>query len=173
MRRASRLLLPAALVAMAAGCSADPRLGYSAASIYPAEVRTVALPIFANDTFHRDLEFALADALVKEIESRTPYKAVPESRADSVILGTIRKAELTQLSKSRSTGLAEEVIVSVTIDFEWRDLRTNAPIVQHKDFAGYGLFVPNPPTSDSIELGRFSVVQLLARDIVSEMQAEW
>ena len=156
-----------------AGCATDPTQGYAAMSVFPENVRTVSVPIFANDTFVRDVEFDLTDALIKEIEARTPYKVTPEARADTALIGTIRRVEMDQLSRSPLTGLSEEVIFSVTIDFEWRDLRTGQPIIGREDFAGYGLFVPSQPTGETIEIGRFAAVQQLARDIVNELQAPW
>ena len=98
---------------------------------------------------------------------------VPASRADTILLGQVRRIDLDQLSKSRLTGLSEEVIVSVTIDFQWKDQRTFKPLLERKAFTGNALFVPSEPSSEPIELGQFAVVQQLARDIVSEMQTEW
>ena len=155
------------------GCTSDPTLGYSALSVFPDGITSVAIPIFKNETFVRGVEFDLTDALIKEIESRSPYKVMAEARADTVLIGEIRKIELDQLSKSPLTGLSEEVIVSVTIDFEWKDLRTGRPIIVRKNFTGYGLFVPSQPTGESIQLGRFAAVQHLARDLVNELQAQW
>jgi len=156
-----------------AGCAADPTEGYSTQSAFDRDIATIAVPIFENDTFYRDLEFQLTEALVKELERRTPYKVSAAVRADSTLTGHIRDVELDRLSRSPLTGLAEEAIISVTIDFQWRDLRTNQVLVERRSFSGHGLFVPSEPSSEPIELGRFAVVQQLAADIVNEMQAPW
>ncbi len=156
-----------------AGCTSDPYSGYSAMSVFPEGISSVSVPIFKNETYVRDVEFDLTDALIKEIEARSPYKVMTEARADTVLIGEIRNIELDQLSKSPLTGLSEEVIVSLTIDFEWKDLRTGRPIIVRKNFTGYGLFVPSRPTGESIQLGRFAAVQHLARDLVNELQAQW
>ena len=166
-------VLSIVLVITMGSCASDPTQGYSSASIYPANIHTVAVSIFENDTYTRDVEFQLTDALVKEIEARTPYKVVPASRADTVLLGQIRKIDLDQLSKSRQTGLCEEVILSVTIDFQWKDQRSFKPLLERKAFTSNALFVPSQPSSEPIELGEFAVVQQLARDIVAQMQTEW
>lgn len=172
-RRALLVLLVAVIAAASSGCSSDPAQGYSTASLFPRDISSVAVPIFVNKTYTRDVEFELTDALVKEIEARTPYKVMSEASADTVFLGTIRSIELDQLSKSRTTGLSEEVVVSVTIDFQWKDLRNGKVLLERKTFAGHGLFVPSTPTGEPIELGQFAVVQLLAKDIVSEMRSDW
>ena len=161
------------LVLAAGGCANDPTEGYAAVTPYSQAFQTVAIPIIENETFARGIEFELTDALIKEIHARTPYRVTDQSRADTILLGRIHDVDLEQLSKSRLTGLGEEVIVAVTIDFQWRDLRTDQPLVAREDFTGTGLFVPSRPTGERIELGRMAVVQQLARDIVSELQASW
>lgn len=169
----SRILASICGCAMVCGCASDPTKGYSASSTFPQEYSTVAIDIFENETFTRDVEFELADALVKEVEQRTPYKVTPSRRADTIIRGRITAIELDQLSKSKITGLSEEMILSVTIDFEWTNARTGEVIEERREFTGHSLFLPSTPSGEPIELGRFGVVQRLARDIVDEMRADW
>ncbi|HWB20338.1 MAG TPA: hypothetical protein VG711_08575, partial [Phycisphaerales bacterium] len=92
---------------------------------------------------------------------------------DTVLLGRIRSVELDQVSKSRKTGLTEEAILTVSIDFEWKDLRSGKSIVKRQSFTGNGLFVPSQPSSEPVELGRFAVVQQLAHEVVDELRAPW
>lgn len=160
-------------LSMTGGCANDPTQGYSSESIFRADVATVSVPIFENTTFHRQVELDLTESIVKEIERRTPYKVTNQRRADTILTGTIRRVELDQLTRSRQTGLAEEMVLSVTVDFEWRDLRTNRLLVRRESFTSHGLFVPSGPTGEPIELGQLATVQKMARDIVDEMQSEW
>jgi len=94
-------------------------------------------------------------------------------RADTIVTGRIRRVEHTQLSKSRVTGLSEEVTVSVTIDLSWTDLRTGETLLELESFTANSLFVPSNPTREPIELGEFGVAQQLAHDVVTEMQMDW
>ena len=175
MNRFARLIVLILLVnvLLIAGCASDPTQGYAAVSVYPDNISTVAVNIFKNNSFSREIEFELADALVKEIEARSPYKVTSSSRADTILTGTVRNVQRDLLSKSRLTGLSEEVLLSVTIDFKWTDQRTGRSLVERKSFTGHAPFFPSRPTGELIELGEFAVVQLLARDIVNEMQANW
>ncbi len=173
IQRVRLVLLLTSLMWIMHGCATDPTEGYSTETIYPTTVGSIAIPIFDNPTFYRGLEFDLTDALVKEVQTHTPYKITTQSKADSVLTGQIRHVELRQLSKSPLTGLTEEAIVRVTIDFQWRDLRTNKILVERRSFEGHGLFVPSAPTGEPIEIGQLSAIQLLVRDVVREMQAEW
>ena len=156
-----------------AGCAADPTMGWSTASAWPPNIRTVAVNLPDNATYNRDFDFEFLDALVKEIEARTPYKVTAPDRADTILTGRIRRVDHEQLSKSSLTGLSEEVTVRVTIDLTWTDLRTGETLLELESFSSQSLFVPSNPTREPIELGEFGVAQRLASDIVSEMQADW
>ncbi len=159
--------------ALLAGCAADPTEGWSTASVWSTDVRTIAVSMFENSTFHREFAFEFMDALIKEIEARTPYKVTAQGRADTIVTGRIRSVDHTQLSKSSLTGLSEEVTVSVTIDLKWTDVRTGESLLELESFTADSLFVPSNPTREPIELGEFGAAQKLARDVVSEMKADW
>ncbi len=155
------------------GCAADPTMGWSTASAWPQDIRTVAVNLPENATRNRTVEYEFMDALIKEIEARTPYKVTAPDRADTILTGRIRRVDHKQLSKSSLTGLSEEVTVSVTIDLTWTDLRTGETLLELESFTSHSLFVPSNPTREPIELGEFGVAQRLASDIVTEMQADW
>ena len=115
--------------AVLAGCATDPTEGWSTASVWSTDVRTVAVSMFENSTFNRDFAFEFMDALIKEIEARTPYKVTARGRADTIVTGRIRSVDHRELSKSSLTGLSEEVTVSVTIDLTWTDFRTGQSLL--------------------------------------------
>ncbi len=125
----------------------------------------------------RNISFWITDALIKELEARTPYKVASEASADSLLEGTIAGVELVTISKSRETGLNQEVLVVVKIDFSWRDLRTGEPMMERTGFTADAVFTPSGTSSqqpgEPIELGEFAVVQQIAEDIVDEMRNDW
>jgi hypothetical protein len=167
------VLLVSGTLLLLGSCATDPTKGYVAGTVFDDSVQTISIPIFENETYDRDIEFQLTDALIKELEARTPWKVQPSSRADTELLGKIQRVQRDQLSKSPLTGLSEEMVVSITVDFTWRDLRTGQVRIHRRDFTGHGLFVPSRPTGETIELGETAAVVQLARDIVDEMAAEW
>ena len=113
---------------MVNSCSSDPTQGWSNTSIFTDEVRTVAVPVAINSTYYREIGFLLTDAVIKEIESRTPWKVTYASRADTVLNLTVTDVRLQTISLSNTTGLNEEVVVSLTVDLSWDDLESNLPI---------------------------------------------
>lgn len=162
-------LLPIAV----GGCASDPHEGYAATNPYPSNVRSVAVPIFQNRSYIRSVEFDLTEAVIKQITTSTPYQVTSEASADTILRGTITDISLTELSRDSRTGLSNEMMMKVTIDFEWTDLRTGKNLVARTGFATSALFVPSRPAREPIELARFAGVQQLARDLVDQMQSVW
>lgn len=61
--------------------TACARYQFGTATLYPAGIRTVYIPVPRNDTFRHEFGLQLADSLVKEVELRTPYKVIGDSSA--------------------------------------------------------------------------------------------
>jgi len=166
------LFLAAATIGLAS-CSSDPGQGYSFNSSFSEQIRTVHVPVFANPTFHRGLEVELTDAIIKEIQTSTPWKVADSSVAETTLSGTITDAQLRKLSTNRDSGLSQELAVVITVDFDWRDVRTGKPIASRRAFSASETFVPTKPIGERLEVGEHAAVQQLARDIVSELRSNW
>ena len=54
-------------------------------SLYAPDVATVYVPMIESDSYRRDLGERLTEAVVKEIELKTPYKVVNTPNADSIL----------------------------------------------------------------------------------------
>jgi len=167
------LLVVFAPPALLSSCASDPADGWSTRSSHPENYRTVAVPIFDNRTYERDISRSLTDAVVKEIQQNTPYRVTSAAKADTVLRGSIRQVSLRELSKSVATGLSEEMVMQVTVDYEWVDMRTGKPIVSRQGFSGSGTFIASRPQAEPIDLGGYNAVQQLASDIVASMQVDW
>src|SRR5262245_51231056 len=119
-----------ALLACLAGCSSDPTRGYSFTSTHPGSVRSVAVPIFDNQSFHKGIEVQLTEAIIKEIQRSTPWVVIQGSGgADTTLTGVITDTNLKNLTTSSPTGLVQEMAVEMTVDFDWRDARTGTYLI--------------------------------------------
>ena len=171
-----RLLIAAALLGAGlalAGCSTDPARGYAFAEPYDASVRTVGVPIFANQTFARGTELTLTDAIIKQIQQQTPWRVVSPDKADTVLEGAVTQAELGVLSNSPRSGLTEEQTYRITVRFAWRDNRTGETRVARENFAATGVFAPVRGVGERIEVGQRDAIDELARDIVASLRSDW
>jgi hypothetical protein len=169
----TRVLLAALAAALAcAACASDPARGYSFKSTYLGG-RSVAVPVWGNETYSQGLEVALTQAIIAEIQRTTPWLVVPPDRADTVLSGVLTRSQLRALSTARGTGLVQEMAVSLTVDFDWRSNRTGESLVSRKDFQAVQTFIPATGTGERIELGESAAVQELAHDIVAELRSNW
>lgn len=147
--------------------------GYSSKELFPDRYLTVAAPIFENRTFYRGMEFELAEALTKELESRTPYKVTAPNVAQTILEGTITNVEQSQLSRRRPGGVPQEVELIVTVDFTWKDLGKGGVITDRRGFEAVGRYVPTAGVGEPFEVAQHAAIQRLARDIVSAMRTDF
>lgn len=171
MRRVACVILACALAL--AGCASDPASGYSFRSTYPKSVRTVAVPVFDNQTFQKGLEVELTDAIIKEIQRQTPMVVVQGGGAQSTLTGVIRTADLRALTISGRTGLTQEMGLQVSIDFDWRDASSGQYLASTKNLQALEPFVATRTTGQRLETGTSQVAQELARRVVAQMRGSW
>jgi hypothetical protein len=118
--------LLAALCLVLPACESDGHftvLGYTTRPTYNKDIKTVRVTIFKNDTYLRGLEFSLTEALIHEIEWKTPYKVVPAwETADTELTGTI-VAGTKNTVLFTPLGEIRDADTTLTVQIVWRDLR--------------------------------------------------
>ena len=145
--------------------------GYQWRSLYRDDVRTVAVPIFTNRSYRRGVELSLSRAIVNQLETTSPYKVVPRERADTVLEGEILDVNLRTLSPDVHTGLPQEQLYIVRLNFTWKDLRTGKILVERRRFEQSTTYYPT--LGEGQFVGSQQNVERLALAIVQEMQADW
>lgn len=153
-----------------AASTANAPAGYKWSSLYRGDVKTVAIPIFGNRTYYREVEFGLTTAVAKQIEMRTPYKIVPRERADTVLEGEIVRVRARTLSEGAGA-VPQEQLYNVSVNFVWRDLRTGAILVQRKEFEQAATWYAR--LGEGQYYAQQQDVERLALAIVQEMEAPW
>ncbi len=170
-------------------------LGYSTKPNYRTDVHTVYVPIFQNRTFYRGLEFDLTQAVVREIEAKTPYKVVSDcERADTELSGTIISFNKYLLNYTQNNEVREAQTILV-VEVYWRDLRTGEvlsvprprgaePPEPRDRFSGKPLPPPAmtqvesisgfiPELGESITTAQKKNVDRVAVQIISMMECPW
>jgi hypothetical protein len=101
--------------------------GYTTRPNYDPDIRTVRVAIFGNETFYRSMEFQLTEAVIREIEWKTPYKVVPAGcAADTELVGKIIQFNKGVLNFTNSNDV-RDVETTMAIELTWRDLRAGHP----------------------------------------------
>jgi hypothetical protein len=164
--------------ALCAGCSgyssganAGGRNGYAWGTTFRKDIRTVAVPAFGTKSFSRGDEITLTQALIAQIESRTPYKIVPAERADTILEGLVVSVGTGTVSLDNQTALPQESVYTISVDFTWKDLRSGTILVERRNFDQSSTYYPT--LGDGRAHGRQTTAEALAASIVDELQGEW
>lgn len=144
---------------------------YKWASLYREDVSTVAIPIFTNKDFRRGVEFKLSGAVVRQLESHSPYRVAPRDRADTILEGEIVSLDLNTISRDVRTAIPQEQVYVMTVNFRWTDLRSGRILLERKNFQQTAPFYGTLGEGEFV--GSQTAVERLALAIVQEMQADW
>jgi len=145
--------------------------GMNNASLYRADVKTVAVPMITNRTYRRGLELELTKSVIQQLEEHSPYKVVPKERADTILECEIYAASVGLLGSDSTTGLPQEQELTIVVNFTWKDLRTGDILCQRKNYDQRANFMPTLGESSSV--ASTNAIQQLGLAIVQEMQADW
>jgi hypothetical protein len=174
------LLVPILGIALlAGGCGytqsgsydSSDKSGYHWHSLYRQDIQTIFVPIFDNKDYNRGLEFKLSKAVIHQIQANTPYRIADREHADSILEGEITAVRINNLSNAPNSLTPQEQLVTLTVNFLWKDMRSGRIIVQRKGFEqsvayyptlGEGQFVANQESAEKLAIG-----------IVQELQAPW
>lgn len=146
--------------------------------LFPTDIRTVGVSIVANETWRHGYGERLTEALVREIETRTPFKVVPESRADTILKVSIVD-ENKNVTFQNDWLDPRELLFSMTVQAQWIDRRTmEVRQSQNIDMRQDALAISSS-TPLVTEVGQSNatasqaVIQNLAQHIVGMMESPW
>lgn len=176
-RRAAPIAALAALAGLLPGllsaCRTDPNRGYSLAPTFDQSIRSIAVPVVRNSTFYVGLERQLTEAVVNEVQRRTPWRVTGLQQADSMLRATITEVRLGALSLSPGTGFVLEQSVTIVVDYDWENSLTGDVLASKRGFAVSSTFVPAQPTGERIDRGLRAALNELASAIVDDLRADW
>jgi len=160
-----RRLLAICLAASLGGC------GYSTDMLHDTSYRTVAIPIFKNETFYRGYELELTRAVIGMIENRTHMKVVNDrAAADTVLLGTLLGFEPHVLTEDPSD-VETEMQVAVLISLRWYEQATGRDIVvlpSFRETAEAAL-----AAGETLDDARREAFMDIAERMVEQLEGEW
>ncbi len=167
-------VLVAIAVLMCGGC-AGYRFGNQ--SLYSHDIATVYVPIFESDSFRRHLGERLTEAVVKEVELKTPYKVVSTPNADTILSGRITHETKRVLIRNRFND-PREMEVNLQVQVRWLDRR--GQVLREDSLAlpeaatsvtGSATFVPE--VGHSVATAQQQAIERLAQQIVALMEDAW
>jgi hypothetical protein len=169
------IFLSAIFLSFLPGC-AGYQLGNR--SLYRPDIRTVHVPMAVSDSYRRHLGEKLTEAVVKEIELKTPYKIVDSDSADSVLSLRLVSDGKRVLSENRFDE-PRDIESDFFIQVSWLDRRGDL-IMSHEDVPAAPLllnigqqsnFVPEG--GQSLATAHQEALQRLAEQVVGQMELAW
>ncbi len=88
-----------------------------AATHLPPYVRTISVPVFANQTPANGAETAMTEAVIRELMARTRFQITPKADpdADAVLHGTILKELVAPLTYNTATQQSSSYLITVVV----------------------------------------------------------
>jgi outer membrane lipopolysaccharide assembly protein LptE/RlpB len=124
-KSASNLLSLLAVLLLGAGCGYHT-VGHSVQ--LPANVKTIAIPTFKNETNTYRIEQMLTASVVREFTTRTHYHILNGSNendaseaADATLRGTVLSTSASPLTYNSATGQAASVLIVVSMNVSLSD----------------------------------------------------
>ena len=117
MRRMTAALALCVLGLGVGGCDYH---AVGAATHIPADVRTLAVPIFQSRVLAFNTETVFTEAVVRELNTRTRYRVLPQGQesADATLKGVIVSQTVTPLTYDPNSGQTSSYLVSITARVE-------------------------------------------------------
>ncbi len=147
-------------------------------SLYAADVATVYVPMIESDSYRRDLGERLTEAVVKEIELKTPYKVVSTPDADSILsVHLFNDSRKRIIQNGFSDPRVSETELRAEVNWLNRRRLPMAP-VQMIPIPGELLAINQtsnliPEAGQSVATSQQHAIQRLAQQIVGTMEAPW
>ena len=136
--------------------------------LFRSDIRTVSVPIFETDSFRKFLGQRLTEAVVKNIELNTPLTIADPAIADSFVRGRIVSERKTVAAENRNDE-PRTLQVSWQVEVDWVD-RAGVPLMQRQTVRinRDAWFIPEG--GQSLSTAQQEVIEMLARDIVGQME---
>ena len=147
-------------------------------SLYRPDIRTVYVPMFESDSLRRNLGERLTEAVVREIELKTPYKVVHRTDADSILTARVI-SDTKRVVAEDVNDIPRDIETDLIVQVDWTDHRGQF-LMQDQNFnfstisfsvAQNANFVPEG--GQSVATAHQEAIQRLAEQIVSQMESRW
>jgi hypothetical protein len=169
-------VLTLAALFLSSGCAAY-RLGN--ATLYAPDVTTVYVPMIESESFRRDLGERLTEAVINEIEAKTPFKVVGTPDADSVLAARIVN-DRKHVTVENQNDDPRAIELNLTAEVSWYNRRRQPLCPPTAVAVPPELFLPMtqtaallPEAGQSVAGQQQVAIERLAQQIVATMEEPW
>lgn len=149
--------------------------GYTASTTLPSHIKTIAIPLFKNETLEYGVEEELTRAVTEKFVSDNRLKVVGEKEASSLLLGTVKTYKRSIFSYSTGE-VAQEYEVTIRVSVQFQDVSNNKIIWKEDNLqstARYFAIDMAGQKAQTEQDGRAPAIQFLANDILTRTVEGW
>lgn len=165
-----------ALPLLTLGCAAY-RVGNG--TLYAPDVATVYVPIIQSNSFRRELGEMLTEAVIKEIELKTPFKVVGTPDADSALVARVL-SDFKDVTIENPNDDPRALNLGLVVEVTWQNRRrqpiappTVIPLPPELFIPITGAAPVIPEAGQSVASQQMVAIERLAGQIVATMEEPW
>ncbi len=132
-------------------------------------IKTVAVPLFENETTEYGLREELTEAITDAVVADNTLRIVNIRGADSALRGVVTRYER-ECYTFDGSGNCSEYIVRVFVNVVFEELEKNEIIWEEKNIEGYGIY---SASDEDIETGKERAIEKLSTDLVDRLIKGW
>ena len=139
----------------------------------PPDIKTIAVPIFTNQSSTFRIEQKLAAAITREFLERTKFEITPNpAGADAVLRGAVKEVSRGVITYDLTTGRASSLQIQVMADVKLLDLHSNKVVFANPNFVFREEYQVSQITSGLFEEDQAALDRLsrdVARTLVTDL----
>lgn len=143
---------------------------YSFKGSLPPHIRSIAIPLFENQTAEYRINETITDLLIQEFMRENVLRLDNEKSADSVLEGAV-----TRITDSPYTYTEAEQVkdyrVTIGLKIRWYD-QVQDKVLLEKNVSGWGVYDAQQATTTR-ENGIEEATSKIAQDIINAITANW
>jgi hypothetical protein len=138
----------------------------------PPDIKTIAVPVFVNQSSTFRIEEKLAAAITHEFIERTKFRITPNpSGADAVLKGTVKNVRSGVITFDLNTGRASSLQIQVIADVKLEDLHSKKVVYANPNFVFREEYQVSQTTSGLFQEDQ-AALDRLSRDVARTLVTE-
>ncbi len=132
-------------------------------------IKSIAIPLFENQTLESGIEGKLADGLSDIFVNDNTLRVLPEGRSDSVLRGSIISYSRDAYTYDESETVSE-YIVSIEIDVKFMESASEKVVWEEPRMSNWGTY---DSATETEETGQDRAIAKLVEDILNRTVKGW
>ncbi len=143
---------------------------YSFKGSLPPDIKSVAIPLFENQTAEYRINETITDLLTQQFLQEGVLRVADEKTADSVLDGTVTRIDDSPLTYDAAEQV-KEYKVTIDLKIQWYDKVQDKTLLD-RSFSGWGSYDANQ-ANVTREDGIQEAISKITDDIINAITANW